>query len=330
MKLSVNVFWGVLFVILSASAVFAEAQEWNTDRPGMNIRNFDLSAADPKLCEDACKADPNCKAYTYVKPGVQGANARCWLKSGVPSPVKNSCCVSGIISRTVITGTVSVAPPSTGQGTTGNPLGAIWEEKEGAWTSIWTRRGTSNVFDAEWKKMGALMGSSSQVSVTAVLTIYVQGNSVTVNRRQSSDGNDCDYTGTLAKDGNSVQGTYKCSNSNQRMNWSAYIRPSTETPTGDTFGTRWQELEGEWQGNWIRRGMSNTFDAEWVNRSGKKVKATLTISQDGNIIMITRRKGSDGNDCGYTGFLISSNRVEGAYICTNSSQPGSWTAFIRQ
>jgi hypothetical protein len=317
MKLSVNVFLGVLFAILSASAVFAETQEWNTDRPGMNIRNFDLSAADPKLCEDACNSNPNCKAYTYVKPGVQGANARCWLKSGVPSPVKNSCCVSGVISRNVTTGTVSVAPPSTGQGTTGNPLGAIWEEKEGAWTGTWIRRDTSNVFDAEWKTMGL----SSQSSVKAVLTIYIQGNSVTVNRRQSSDGNDCDYTGTLEKDSNSVQGTYKCANSSQRMNWSASIK-------GDIFGIRWQEWEGEWQGYWIRRGMSNTFDAEWVNRSGNKVKATLIMSQDGNIIMITRRKSSDGNDCGYTGFLVSSNHVEGAYICTNSKQPGSWNASI--
>lgn len=33
---------------------------------------------------------------------------------------------------------------------------------------------------------------------------------VSVQRRQSSDGNDCDYTGTLSADRNSVSGTYRC------------------------------------------------------------------------------------------------------------------------
>ena len=89
----------ILVIILSFGSAQrqAVAMEVDTDRPGMDYKNFDLPSPDPKLCEDACKGDPNCKAWTYVKPEIQGSNARCWLKSGVPSAVKNNCCVSGVM-----------------------------------------------------------------------------------------------------------------------------------------------------------------------------------------------------------------------------------------
>jgi len=75
--------------------------EPNKDRPGMDYRNFDLSEARPELCQTACESDARCKAYTYVKPGVQGPHARCWLKSGVPNAVANECCISGVKNVTV-------------------------------------------------------------------------------------------------------------------------------------------------------------------------------------------------------------------------------------
>lgn len=70
--------------------------ELSTDRPGLDYRNFDLPQAKYELCRDACADDPKCKAYTYVKPGVQGPNARCWLKSSVPPARSGGCCVSGL------------------------------------------------------------------------------------------------------------------------------------------------------------------------------------------------------------------------------------------
>jgi hypothetical protein len=70
--------------------------EQDTDRPGANLKVFNLDTADPQLCVKACGDEPKCRAYTYVKPGVQGPKARCWLKSGVPSAKPNKCCVSGV------------------------------------------------------------------------------------------------------------------------------------------------------------------------------------------------------------------------------------------
>ena len=68
----------------------------DTDRPGNNYRNFDLQQPDLDFCLDACQKDSRCKAFTYVKPGVQGPKARCWLKDAVPPEKPSDCCVSGV------------------------------------------------------------------------------------------------------------------------------------------------------------------------------------------------------------------------------------------
>jgi len=71
----------------------------NTDRPGQDYRNFTLSTPDWHACYEACVADTRCQAWTYVRPGVQGSQARCWLKNGVPAAHSDSCCISGVIGR---------------------------------------------------------------------------------------------------------------------------------------------------------------------------------------------------------------------------------------
>ncbi|MBK5914636.1 PAN domain-containing protein [Rhodocyclus purpureus] len=77
--------------------------ESNTDRAGLDYQNFELSSARPDLCLAACAKDARCQAYTYVKPAVQGAKARCWLKQGKPTTSANSCCVSGVkTAKTVV------------------------------------------------------------------------------------------------------------------------------------------------------------------------------------------------------------------------------------
>ena len=64
------------------------------DRPGRDYRNFPVGSANE--CHKACMAEAQCKAWTYVKPGIQGPSARCWLKHSVPGPVRNTCCTSGV------------------------------------------------------------------------------------------------------------------------------------------------------------------------------------------------------------------------------------------
>jgi hypothetical protein len=85
-------------VDMSGASGRQSSVEGGTNRMGSDYNNFDLSGADPNACESACLADQTCKAWTYVRPGVQGDNAKCWLKSEVPDPTADDCCTSGKIA----------------------------------------------------------------------------------------------------------------------------------------------------------------------------------------------------------------------------------------
>lgn len=68
-----------------------------TDMMGSDFRSLTLDAADPQVCRQACADDTACRAYTYVKPGVKGPKAVCFLKNAAPRPVANDCCTSGAV-----------------------------------------------------------------------------------------------------------------------------------------------------------------------------------------------------------------------------------------
>ncbi|MES2504595.1 MAG: PAN domain-containing protein [Myxococcota bacterium] len=82
--------------LLSASGTSAEA---NVDRPGADYANFDVPP-DYVFCQAACEQDDRCQAYTYVKPGFQGTNAKCWLKSAGPNRLSSEGCISGVKEST--------------------------------------------------------------------------------------------------------------------------------------------------------------------------------------------------------------------------------------
>jgi len=91
----------IVSLILLTSLAATEHQislENNVDRPGMNYKTYALSNADPQVCAIDCANDPNCRAFTYVKPGFRGENSdpECWLKDGVPDPVSSDYCISGV------------------------------------------------------------------------------------------------------------------------------------------------------------------------------------------------------------------------------------------
>jgi len=77
-------------------AANSNSMELNTDRPGRDYRSFDMPWDDPAICREACERDLKCKAWTYVKPNIQGQYSRCWLKHSVPDARQNSCCTSGL------------------------------------------------------------------------------------------------------------------------------------------------------------------------------------------------------------------------------------------
>jgi len=70
--------------------------EYGVNRRGFDMRSLVLPGGTPEQCRDACLADMSCLAFTFVQPGIQGPNARCWLKNAVPQATPSTCCVSGV------------------------------------------------------------------------------------------------------------------------------------------------------------------------------------------------------------------------------------------
>ena len=88
-------------VIIFGTSIPLSANEGfstNTDRPGRDYHNFELTG-NAEGCREICRQDQNCRAWTYVKPGFQGQLARCWLKNAVPQARANRCCTSGVMGR---------------------------------------------------------------------------------------------------------------------------------------------------------------------------------------------------------------------------------------
>jgi len=71
--------------------------EPDVDRPGSDFKILWLRGG-VEACQEACSQNPQCKSYTYVREGVAGRLEGCWLKNGVPPPVEDGCCVSGVKS----------------------------------------------------------------------------------------------------------------------------------------------------------------------------------------------------------------------------------------
>lgn len=110
----VAVHWQPLRVAAGAEAAAAPVgpvvnemgYELNIDRPGLDIASTLLDTPDPALCQALCSETPNCKAWTFVQPGVQNTGAVCWTKFDVPGARESDCCISGVM------GAAGATPPS--------------------------------------------------------------------------------------------------------------------------------------------------------------------------------------------------------------------------
>ncbi len=103
MKTSSNI---EVFTLMVCAVIFfvhvqGLAYEPDTDRPGMDYKNYELSIADWTFCKSSCDSDPKCKAWTYVKP-TGGGKAHCWLKNGIPEKKPDKCCISGVKMSKII------------------------------------------------------------------------------------------------------------------------------------------------------------------------------------------------------------------------------------
>jgi hypothetical protein len=89
-------------LVLGLSVLAADARppqmtvEKNTDRWGSDYRRIEMDKPQANVCRKTCQDEAQCKAYTYVKPGVQHpTKAICYLKHSKPPKTTNNCCESG-------------------------------------------------------------------------------------------------------------------------------------------------------------------------------------------------------------------------------------------
>jgi len=79
----------------------AQAQA-NFDRPGGDYQSSPVDSGDPADCALVCERDRRCRAWSFNYPTDIASGAVCWLKSGVPARVQDSCCVSGVRGAGVV------------------------------------------------------------------------------------------------------------------------------------------------------------------------------------------------------------------------------------
>lgn len=89
---------GIETKVPAGGDLVADGGRWLTgiNLPGSDYYTFQVKSAEPRPCQRACRADQLCAAWTYIEPGMQGAQARCSLKNRVPPQVPAACCTSGI------------------------------------------------------------------------------------------------------------------------------------------------------------------------------------------------------------------------------------------
>jgi hypothetical protein len=75
-----------------------EGVENSIDRPGGDLRNFEIKAGEGnEACKAACTADNKCRAFTYARPGYAGREARCFLKKEIKPPRRKAGFTSGVV-----------------------------------------------------------------------------------------------------------------------------------------------------------------------------------------------------------------------------------------
>jgi uncharacterized protein YkwD len=92
---------GAFFCAFALGSARADEMESNINRPGGDYKDFPMEATIGGFasCKSSCEWDEKCKAWTFVRSGVQGPKAHCWLKSSVPIAKKDNCCTSGLPVR---------------------------------------------------------------------------------------------------------------------------------------------------------------------------------------------------------------------------------------
>lgn len=72
--------------------------EFSIDRFGGDYRFVDLPPdGNGQSCQEICKGEDRCRAWTFVRAGYISIAPRCYLKDKITRPKAKPCCISGVV-----------------------------------------------------------------------------------------------------------------------------------------------------------------------------------------------------------------------------------------
>jgi hypothetical protein len=83
----------------TVSGVIQQSLEFSTNRSGGDYKSFDVQDSRIGItnCRQACLGEPSrCRSWRWVRSGVQGPRAKCWLKDKIPFANVDPNTVSGV------------------------------------------------------------------------------------------------------------------------------------------------------------------------------------------------------------------------------------------
>lgn len=324
---------------VSPNSVFTRSLVPAIARPGVHLADMmidvrqEVAALAQKVNHQQNPAyyDQTRGGRIYLTPG-DGANAPSSASSPslpVPSPPSSQSPSSDAqVKRDVA---VAPAAPAVAPADRRGSVGRVWVVQEnGPWRGVWTRRGTSDTFDAiSGESFDTARGVGQHLKVDlSTAEMEIKDGHITIRRKFPHVA--CVYSGELASDGLSADGSYECNHVGGRYKWSARISDSTTpAPRDDWRGQVWQSYDGgnDWRGIWHRRGWSNLFDAEWrdVNNGGYD-SSQLQIMINGNDVTVYRHQ--EKGRCTYRGKLQPDRRNIIGTVSCNWVNNASWRATI--
>ncbi|MGA3028667.1 MAG: hypothetical protein ABSF98_28305 [Bryobacteraceae bacterium] len=165
-------------------------------------------------------------------------------------------------------------PSAGGSGQPACGLGTRWNVVAGCWPGVYTRRGSSNVFDAQMTQVNG-------DRYAAVVVVSINGNQVSATQTDLA-GEPCYLrNGVLNPDGRTVTGTYECHPFGKPVVTGCFIGaiqcdglpPGPPPALPDISGTWYSQTRA-----WVYQFTQNGSQFAWSRNPPEAASGTLTVT----------------------------------------------------
>ncbi len=155
-------------------------------------------------CQSACRADSQCMAWDYVRPGIFSTDARCYLKNKPSMQVQSPCCVAGFERQA---GASPVTPPAPASGpaapaAAASPAPAVTAQVAAAPPALANASADAGL--PAGVKLGAVIASTTMPGSISRTVDVPQGSTSACQAACRSDNSCVAWTLALGASGNSM------------------------------------------------------------------------------------------------------------------------------